>query len=139
MSLGVRTRAVQVRVHDFQIESLKMLTRRILLALPAARSELQRENALYVPGELAPVYLTTQTTLLVCKGNGGKAKAVAREMQSASKHGLKEPKLEIRDAAEALAELERHNRRMSMTSSHGSSLVGDRKERGASRYGPSAQ
>lgn len=82
-----------------------MITRRLLQGLPLKRqllAELQREGALCVPGELGPLTVKRDVTLLVCEGNGGEAWSVAQELQAAADAGTDAPGVTLRSAGEVL-------------------------------------
>lgn len=70
-----------VRVHDFQVQSVKMVVQRALPHLPFyIKHPGALEGGLKLPGELPPHALADPTTLLVCTANRG-ARDVAEEVK----------------------------------------------------------
>ena len=72
----------QVRVHDFQIESLKAVALRIMRGMPHEASVLA--NGLVITGELGEFQFDEPITLLVSRANGTEAWSVAEELRRAA-------------------------------------------------------
>ena len=83
-----------VRVHDFQLVSLKMISLRILYELKSA-SQRALDKGVYVPGELTPVVLDP-LTILVCKQN-------ERAFEVAAEARGRTPDIRIVDASKYIA------------------------------------
>ena len=92
---------VWVRVHDFQVESLKTMAHLLLGVLPLT-SRL-RDRRLFVPGQLGRFEIWAPSTLLVCNRNGEAARSVAEEIRAASKPAGGAAVLQIRSADEVLS------------------------------------
>ena len=69
----------QVRVHDFQNVSLKMLALRLLKGLPQGRDKLV--HGVYIPGEFGSFQFNSPVKLFVCPGNCTEAWSVAEDMR----------------------------------------------------------
>jgi hypothetical protein len=80
---------VWVRVHDFQIASLKEVVLRLLQHSSYYKSDGHDEelaSGLLVPGEIGPYGFKSPITLLVCSANEG-AWRIAQDVQAASMEG----------------------------------------------------
>jgi len=78
---------VWVRVHDFQVESLKEIALRMLRHTPYyARHNSELAPGVAVPGEVGPFALSSPITVLVCRDNKG-AFDVAREVKAVAREG----------------------------------------------------
>ena len=78
---------VWVRVHDFQVESLKEIALRMLRQVPYyALHTSELTPGVAVPGEIRPHGFTGVVTILVCHGNKG-AHDLAKELKAAEAEG----------------------------------------------------
>ena len=95
---------VWVRMHDFQIESLKLVTLRMLQHLPyyLNNSDLL-SMGLKIPGEMGEVGFQTSMKLLVCNENKG-AWPVAVELMTASRENARAVEILVREAEQELRE-----------------------------------
>jgi len=101
---------VWVRVHDFQVESLKEIALRMLRQVPYyALHTSELTPGVAVPGEIKPHGFIGVVTILVCHGNKG-AHDVAKEVKAAAEEGRSSSavapdapeRVTIREAEEAL-------------------------------------
>ena len=80
---------VWVRVYDFQLESLKEISLRMLRNMPIyALQQTSLAQGVTVPGEIEPHCFTDRVTILVCNNNKG-ALALAEEVKRAAVEGRK--------------------------------------------------
>jgi len=96
---------IWVRVHDFQVESLKLIAHRMLqLSADYARNP-ELEKGLMVPGEIGPFGFKGRalTRILVCDANEG-ARSVAEEVAAAANEGVGGARVEVELADAALDE-----------------------------------
>ena len=77
---------VWVRVHDFQVESLKEIALRMLRHTPYYLHTNELTPGVAVPGEIRPHGFTGVVTILVCHGNKG-AHDLAKELKAAEAEG----------------------------------------------------
>jgi hypothetical protein len=95
---------VWVRVHDFQIESLKLITLRVLKHLPFYLNKPEElSKGLKVAGEIGPMGFTSPVKVLVCSDNEG-AFPVAEEVIAASKENPSAVSISVHDANHVLGE-----------------------------------
>ena len=96
---------IWVRVHDFQIESLKLIALRMCTKLPYyLRNPDELLMGLKVPGEIGPMGFRTPVQLLVCSDNDG-AWPVAKEVMAASVEDPSAVSISIHDAESVLGQI----------------------------------
>ena len=94
---------IWVRVADFQLQSLKLLTQRVLLHLPYYKEDAaDLAGGIKVAGELGPLRFSDPIRILTCAGNTG-AQSVARELAAAAAGPGSASQVSLADAEEAFA------------------------------------
>jgi len=77
---------VWVRVHDFQVESLKEIALRMLRHTPYYLHTSELTPGVAVPGDIRPHVFTGVVSILVCHANKG-AHDLAKEVKAAAEEG----------------------------------------------------